>query len=112
MKKVIKIDICHEHHLDGITAIFLYHPCIAGRTIAMIPVLLEFLHQQFNLQSEVGHVGGTAVLGVRDSLTVTVVAVIVAHHGQVVTCTISNMYCTADQPVSVTSPADFTSPTP
>ena len=63
------------------------------------------VHQKFNLQSEVVHVGGTTILGVRDSLTVTVVAVIVAHHGQVVTCTISNMYCTADQPVNATSPA-------
>ena len=54
-----------------------------GHTIAMIPVLLEFLHQQFNLQSEVVHVDGTTVLGVRDNLTVTVVAVTVAHHGQV-----------------------------
>ena len=26
-EEIIIIDICHEHHLDGITAIFLYHSC-------------------------------------------------------------------------------------
>ena len=87
MKKVIKIDTSTMNiilmRLQPYFCIILVEQAEDGHTIAMIPVLLEFLHQQFNLQSEVVHVDGTTVLGVRDSLTVTVVAVTVAHHGQV-----------------------------